>query len=77
MLPENYFKKNGFIYGDSYKYAFDEWEHNIYRFTDWDTAQRWLHTEQYDFRERELISLTEARRRGYNFCYIPWGEEDE
>jgi len=63
--PENYFAKNGYIFGDSYKYAFGSWHHNIYKFTDWNKAVKWLHTEEYDFRTRELICKTEAIRCGY------------
>lgn len=64
MLAENYFKKNGYIYGDSAKCNFWGWSHRLWKFTDWDDAQEWLHTEEYDFRERELISRTEAKKRG-------------
>ena len=28
-------------------------------------AEKWLNTEQYDFRERELISKTTAKKYGY------------
>ena len=48
MKPETYFKKYGCIYGISYKYAFG----------------RWLNTEEYDFRTKELCSKTEALRYG-------------
>lgn len=67
--PENYFKKKGFIFGDSYKYAFGRWHHHIYKFTDWDKAVEWLCTEEYDFRSRELISKTEAIKYGYSRRY--------
>lgn len=59
---KNYFEKNGFIYGDSYKYEFGEWSHHIYKFTNLEKAEKWLRTEEYDFREREFISKTEARK---------------
>ena len=61
MKAENYFKKNGFIFGDSY----NERGHNIYFFRDWEEAQEWLHTEEYDFRTRELITKTEAKKCGF------------
>lgn len=48
------------IYGVSSKYTFGRWEHAIYAFTDEDTANAWLHTEEYDFRERELMTRDEA-----------------
>lgn len=60
-----YFEKNGFIYGDSYKYNFGRWDHNVTKFTDLEKAEKWLITEQNDFRSREFISLSEARKYGY------------
>lgn len=61
---ENYFNKNGFIFGDSAKFEFGHWSHHIVKFTDFDKALKWLHTEEYDFRERELISKTTAKKYG-------------
>ena len=61
----NYFSKNGFIYGDSYKYEFGRWVHKIRKFTDFDEFLIWLVTETYDFRTREGISKTEAKKLGY------------
>lgn len=72
MLKENYFKKNGYVYGDSMKFNFGRWEHHLHKFTKWDEAQEWLHTEEYDFRERELISRSEAIRRGMD---VDWDEQ--
>lgn len=63
MKAETYFEKNGFIYGDSYKYEFGRWSHLVCKFTNLKEAYEWLHKEQYDFRTRELISKTEAIRR--------------
>ncbi|MBR1749903.1 MAG: hypothetical protein IJ740_03330 [Ruminococcus sp.] len=60
-----YFEKNGFIFGDSVGFKFGMWSHKIVKFTSWEKAERWLHTEEYDFRERELISKTSAKKRGY------------
>lgn len=57
---KNYFDKNGFIFGDSAKFNFGKWEHRIVKFTDFSEAEKWLNTEEYDFRERELISKTAA-----------------
>lgn len=59
MSPETYFKKNGKIYGVSSKYNFG-WSHYVVVFDDFQCAQKWLHTEEYDFRERELMSRTVA-----------------
>lgn len=62
---KNYFDKNGFIFGDSAKFSFGKWEHRIVKFTDFSEAEKWLNTEEYDFRERELISKTAAKKYGY------------
>jgi hypothetical protein len=62
---KNYFDKNGFIFGDSAKFNFGKWEHRIIKFTDFSEAEKWLDTEEYDFRERELISKTTAKKYGY------------
>lgn len=60
MKPLNYFKKYGCIYGISEKYAFGEWQGYAKKFTDYDEALEWLHTEEYDFRTRTLCSKTQA-----------------
>lgn len=50
-------------YGVSSKYEFDAWNHVVYGpFESEEQAQEWLHTEEYDFRERELMSKTAAIR---------------
>ena len=48
------------IYGVSSKFDFGMWNHRVYKFNDKATAQKWLNTEEYDFRERELMNKTEA-----------------
>lgn len=48
------------IYGVSSKFGFGAWEHVVYAFDDNEKAQRWLRTEEYDFRERELMTKTQA-----------------
>lgn len=48
------------IYGISSKFNFGKWEHIVYHFKDIKTAQRWLNTEEYDFREREIMNKTQA-----------------
>lgn len=48
------------IYGVSSKYEFNNWNHVVYVFETEESAQEWLHTEEYDFRERELMSKTAA-----------------
>lgn len=48
-------------YGVSSKYNFGSWEHVVYGpFETEEQAQEWLYTEEYDFRERELMSKTAA-----------------
>lgn len=48
-------------YGVSSKYDFGTWNHVVYGpFASEGQAQEWLHTEEYDFRERELMSKTAA-----------------
>ena len=48
------------IYGVSSKYGFNKWNHKVYVFNNEATAQKWLNTEEYDFRERELMTKTAA-----------------
>ena len=48
------------IYGISSKYSFGKWNHAVYVFDDKEKAEKWLYTEEYDFRERELMTKTEA-----------------
>lgn len=43
------------IIGISSKYDFGAWHNKVYTFEDNETAEKWLHTEEYDFRERELF----------------------
>lgn len=48
-------------YGVSSKYEFGEWHHVVYGpFENEAQALLWLHTEEYDFRDRELMSKTKA-----------------
>lgn len=49
-------------YGVSSKYNFGKWDHVVYCFDTEEQAQEWLHKEEYDFRERELMSKTAAIR---------------
>lgn len=48
------------IYGVSSKFNFGEWEHKVYVFDDMEAAEKWLYTEEYDFREREIMTKTAA-----------------
>ena len=60
MNYKNYFEKNGFIYGISTKFEFGRWTGYAKKFANLDEAEKWLETEEYDFRERELCSKTKA-----------------
>ena len=48
------------IYGVSSKFNFGKWNHTVYVFNNRESAEEWLYTEEYDFRERELMSKTSA-----------------
>lgn len=48
------------IYGVSSQFEFGSWNHAVYHFNDMETAEKWLNTEEYDFREREIMSKTAA-----------------
>ena len=48
------------IYGVSSKFSFGKWSHSVYAFEDKETAEKWLYTEECDFRERELMTKTSA-----------------
>ena len=48
------------IYGVSSKFDFGEWNHVVYVFDNKEDAEKWLDTEEYDFREREIMTKTAA-----------------
>lgn len=48
------------IYGISSKFAFGEWNYSVHAFYTEEDAVKWLHTEEYDFRERELMTKSKA-----------------
>lgn len=50
------------IYGVSSKYDFGAWDHDVYVFDTKEEAEEWLYTEEYDFREREIMTKTAAIR---------------
>jgi len=51
------------IYGISSKFAFGEWHNSVHAFYSREDAIKWLHTEEYDFRERELLTKSEAIKK--------------
>lgn len=54
------------IYGVSSKFSFGMWNHRVYKFSDKTTADKWLNTEEADFRMRELMSKTAAMKLAGN-----------
>lgn len=48
------------IYGVSSKFNFGAWEHYVVKTNNKEKAEKWLRTEEYDFRERELMTKTAA-----------------
>lgn len=62
MKAETYFKKTGYVYGVSEKFEFGEWKGYAKKFDSLEEAERWLNTEEYDFRTRSLVSKTYAKR---------------
>ena len=58
------------IYGVSSRYSFGMWNHQVYKFSDKETAEKWLHTEEYDFRMRELMTKSEAMKLAGNRAVI-------
>lgn len=51
----------GMLYGVSSKYDFGGWNHVVYGpFANEEEANKWLNTEEYDFREREIMTKTAA-----------------
>ena len=62
MKAETYFKKYGFIYGVSEKFAFGRWYGYVKKFDSMEEAEQWLNTEEADFRLRTLCSKSYVRR---------------
>ena len=58
------------IYGVSSRYEFGCWNHRVYKFNDKETAEKWLNTEEADFRMRELMSKTAAMKVAGNRAVI-------
>ena len=54
------------IYGVSSRYSFGMWNHKVYKFSDNVTAEKWLNTEEAEFRMRELMTKTEATKLAGN-----------
>ena len=65
MKAEKYFEKNGFIYGVSEKFAFGRWNGYAKKFDNMEDANKWLNTEEADFRIRFLTSKTDVKKGKY------------
>lgn len=65
MKVETYFKKNGFVYGVSEKFEFGKLHGYARKFDSLEDANKWLETEEYDFRERSLVSKTYVKNNKY------------
>ena len=48
------------VYGVSSKFSFGAWDHVVYVFDNKEDAGKWLDAEEYDFREREIMTKTAA-----------------
>lgn len=48
------------FYGVSSKLNFGAYEHVVYVFDNKEDSQKWLETEEHDFRERKLMSETDV-----------------
>ena len=46
------------------------WNHRVYKFRDKENADKWLNTEEADFRMRELMTKTEATKLAGNRAVV-------
>ena len=65
MKVETYFKKNGFVYGVSEKFEFGKWNGYAKKFDSMEDANKWLETDEHDFRIRSLTSETYVKENKY------------
>lgn len=61
MKVENYFKKNGVIYGISSVFKFGWWKCYVIKFDNLEKAQKWLNEPEGEFRERELCTKSQIK----------------
>ena len=54
------------IYGVSSRFEFGMWNHRVYKFRDKENADKWLNTEEADFRMRDLMTKVEATKLAGN-----------
>ncbi len=58
------------IYGVSSRYAFGMCNRRVYKFNDTETAEKWLNTEEAEFRVRELMTKSEAIKLAGNIAVL-------
>ena len=58
------------IYGVSSRYELGMWNRKVYKFFDKITAEKWLNTEEAEFRMRELMTKSEAMKLAGNRAVI-------
>ena len=58
------------IYGVSSRYEHGMWNRHVYKFSNTETAEKWLNTEEAEFRMRELMIKTEATKLAGNRAVI-------
>ena len=54
------------IYGVSSRYELSMWNRKVYKFYDKTAADKWLNTEEAEFRMRELMPKTAAMKLAGN-----------
>lgn len=54
------------IYGVSSRYELGMWNRKVYKFHDKSTADKWLNTEEAEYRMRELMTKSEAMKLAGN-----------
>ena len=58
------------IYGVSSRFEFGMWNHRVHKFNNKETAEKWLNTEEAEFRMRELMTKTEATKLAGNRAVV-------
>ena len=58
------------IYGISSRHSFGICNRRVYKFNDKETAEKWLNTEESEFRMRELMTKTEETKLAGNIAVL-------
>lgn len=67
MNYKKYFEKNGFVYGVSVRFNFGLFIGYAIKFTNLENAEKWLDKEEYDFREKMLVSKSALKNYTVKF----------